>query len=382
MIKNKLDYKLINIALLVLIIFLMYQTSNLWVGILFKILSIAAPFFFAFIIAYALNPCVRFLQKKGLPKWASILLVITVVIVIFTLIIVIAGPLLFNQLSSLFSGIMSFFKELSTNYALDFGDLQTSLNDIFADILKNLGSFVSDGAVNFIGVSLGLISTILVSVSAAVYFLIDMDKFRAMTKTFLSRKSQKMFKYARLLDNEMKLYLTGFLKIICINFFLYTFVFLLTGHPNALLLGFLASIASLIPYFGGIFTNIIALITAFVISPALFVKVLIAVVALSVLDGNVISPLIYGKTNKIPPVLIILAIFAGGSLFGVVGIVLALPLSIVMITTFKYFREDISDKIDEIAEEKKKKNNWLYFSLILKNFLIGSFLHNNYKTTF
>lgn len=357
MIKNKLDYKLINIALLVLIIFLMYQTSNLWLGILFKILGIIAPFFFAFAIAYALNPCVRFLQKKGFPKWGGILLVMLVVFAILTLILVIAGPLLFNQLSSLFSGIISFFKELSATYSLDFGDLQTTLNNTFADILKNLSSFVSDGAVNFIGISLGLISTILVAVSATVYFLIDMDKFRKATRNFLSKKSLKAFKYVKLLDNQMKLYLTGFLKIVCIDFFLYTFVYFVVGHPNALLLGFLAALAALIPYFGGIFTNIIALITAFVISPALFIKVLIAVVILSVVDGNVISPLVYGKTNKLPPVLIILAVFAGGSLFGPLGIVLALPTSIIIVTTVKYFKEDISDKIDEISEEKKKKKN-------------------------
>lgn len=76
MIKNKLDFKLINVALFVLIVFLMYQTSGLWIGILAKIITIIAPFFFAFIIAYALNPCVRFLRDKGFPKWLSILIVV------------------------------------------------------------------------------------------------------------------------------------------------------------------------------------------------------------------------------------------------------------------------------------------------------------------
>ena len=73
MIKNKLDFKLINIALFVLIVFLMYQTSGLWLGILVKLITIAAPFFFAFAASYALNPCVRFLRDKGIPKWLSII---------------------------------------------------------------------------------------------------------------------------------------------------------------------------------------------------------------------------------------------------------------------------------------------------------------------
>ena len=105
----------------------------------------------------------------------------------------------------------------------------------------------------------------------------------------------------------------------------------------------------------GIFTNVIALVTAFVVSPALFIKTLIAVAVLSVLDGNVISPLVYGKSNEIHPLLIILAIFAGGLLFGMVGIILALPLSIIAVTTVKYFKSDISEIIDDMKEDKKSK---------------------------
>lgn len=355
MIKNKLDFKLINIALFVLIVFLMYQTSGLWLGILVKLITIAAPFFFAFAASYALNPCVRFLRDKGIPKWLSILIVVLVVVGLLATIILIAGPLLFGQLSSLFTRIISFFKEISNSYDLNFGNIQETLNQGFTDILSNLGNYVSNGAINFIGVSLGFLSALLVGVSAAIYFLIDMDRIRKEVKLFVKSRSKKAFRYVKLLDEQMKQYLIGFMKILVINFFLYSFAFFVVGHPNALLLGFFASIASIVPYFGGIFTNLIALVTAFVVSPALFIKTLIAVVVLSVLDGNVISPLVYGKTNKLHPVLIILAIFAGGLLFGMSGIILALPFSIIVVTTIKYFKTDITDMIDDIKDDKKSK---------------------------
>ncbi len=355
MIKNKLDFKLINVAIFVLIVFLMYQTSGLWIGIVAKLITIIAPFFFGFAVAYALNPCVRFLIEKGLPKWLSILTVVVVVIGIFVTIILIAGPLLFGQLSSLFTGIISFFKEISATYDLNFGTIQNTLNKTFTDILSDLGNYVSNGAINFISVSLGFLSALLVGVSAAIYFLIDMDKIRKEVKNFVRKKSKKLFRYLHILDQQMKKYLVGFMKILVINFFLYTFAFFIVGHPNALLLGLLASIASIVPYFGGIFTNLIALVTAFVVSPALFIKTLIAVIILSILDGNLISPLVYGKSNQMHPILIILAIFASGLLFGMVGIILALPISIIVVTTIKYFKPDISDMIDDLTEEKKAK---------------------------
>lgn len=355
MIKNKLDFKLINFAILIFIIYLMCQTSPLWLGIVIKAITILAPFFFGFVVAYALNPCVRFLINKGLPKWLSILLILLLIAGILVTVIILAGPLLFNQLSSLFTGITSFFKEISSNFDLNFVGLQETLSKSFSNILSNLGQFVSNGAINFIGVSLSFLSALLVGVSASIYFLIDMDSIRRGFKKIIKRKSTKVYKYVSLLDEQMKKYLTGFLKILVINLFMYSFVFFIAGHPNALLLGFLASIASIVPYFGGIFTNLIALVTAFVISPALFVKTLIAVIVLSVLDGNVISPLVYGKTNQLHPLLIILVIFTGGLLFGAVGIILALPLSIIIVTTIKYFKPDITGMIGDIKDDKKKQ---------------------------
>jgi predicted PurR-regulated permease PerM len=64
MIKNKLDYRLVNITIIGIILFLMYQTSNLWIGLLDKVLIIFGPFVVAFAIAYALNPFVVMLEKK------------------------------------------------------------------------------------------------------------------------------------------------------------------------------------------------------------------------------------------------------------------------------------------------------------------------------
>ena len=67
-----------------------------------------------------------------------------------------------------------------------------------------------------------------------------------------------------------------------------------------------------------------------------------------------INPLVYGKTNEVHPLVVILSVFAGGILFGIAGIVISLPLAIIIITTFKFFREDISYKIEDIKGSTKK----------------------------
>jgi len=351
MLKNKLDFKLINITLLVLIIFLLYQTSDLWIGLVMLLSKIIFPFLIAFAVAYALYPLAKFLENHKVPKRLSIFIVIFLVIAIFGITLFMVGPLLFEQLGSLFNSIITFIKEISLEYDIDFGPLQNTLSESFNDIIKTLGKYISDGAISFIGVSINYLSIAFIAIASAIYFLIDMDKIRDRIKKSLSKK-QKTYNYVKALDHSMKSYLTGFMKIVLITVFEYSIAFLIVGHPNAILLGFLAAIASLIPYFGGMFTNVIAAITAFVISPALFVRTIIAFAILSFLDSYVINPFVYGKTNEIHPLIVILAVFAGGKLFGILGIIISLPLAILIITTYNYFKRDINDKI-EVNKRKK-----------------------------
>lgn len=350
MIKNKINYKLVNCTLIMVIIFLLYKTGNLWNGILGKVWEVLLPFFIAFILAYALHPLVKFLTDHKVPKVLAILLILVLVVGIIAIFGVIVVPLLFNQLGSLFNGIISFLSTLSSRFDLNVGSLQSTLTTSFNEIITDVGKYVSNGAVSAISMSISVLSKLFITFSAAMYILSDMDNIRKNTKKYLRKKSKKLYKYVSLLDEEMHSYLTGFVRIMIISLFEYTIGYTIIGHPNAILLGSLAMIANLIPYFGGIINNIVAAVTAFVISPALFIKTLIVFAVLSVLDGYVINPLVYGKTNKVHPLVVIMSVFAGGILFGILGIVISLPLAIIIITTIKYFKEDVLDKIEDIKD--------------------------------
>lgn len=351
MIKNKLDFKLINTTLIVLIITLLYLSGGLWGSIIGKIFEIFFPFVIAFAIAYALYPYVLKLMKHKVSKGLSIFIIVFLLVGIVILIGTLAVPLLFEQLGSLFNGIIAFIKEISMKYDLDFGPLQDTLSDTFNDIIKKTGSWISNGAMSAITTSISYISTLVIALTSAIYFLCDMDKIRASVKRYFKSKSKKTYNYVRVLDKSMDNYLEGFTKIMIISLVEYTIAFLIIGHPNALLLGCLAAVGNLIPYFGGVFTNIISLITAFVVSPSLFVKAVIVFVVLSIVDSYVINPFVYGKTADIEPLAVIFSVFAGGILFGLVGIIISLPVAIIIIATYKYYQKDIEEKIEEIKEK-------------------------------
>lgn len=341
MIKNRINFKLVNAVLFILAIFLIYQSSNLWIGIIKLIFNILLPFLIAFVIAYAFYPVVKKLIDKNIPKSLAILLVVGGVFALISIIIALITPTIMSQLTSLFNGIISFLKELSVEYNVNFKDIQNTLSVSFNDTLEKLGTYISNGALSFIGISIDYISKIFIVLASFVYFLADMDKIRKFIKEYLSHKSKKIYNYVLTLDDEMRRYIVGFMKIVIISFFEYSLVYTLIGHPNALMLGTLAALGNLIPYFGGIITNIIAAITAFVISPTLFIKTCIVFIIFSAVDGYIINPFVYGKTNKVHPLVVIISVFAGGILFGVLGIVISLPCAIIIITTFKYFKKDI-----------------------------------------
>jgi predicted PurR-regulated permease PerM len=114
----------------------------------------------------------------------------------------------------------------------------------------------------------------------------------------------------------------------------------------------LAAVTTIIPYFGGLLVNILAVIIAAVVSPRLLMLTILVCIICPNIDGYIISPRVYGKTNNIPTLLTIFAVFAGGVLYGVVGIIIALPLAIILLATYRFYEDDIVDKLDDIKIKK------------------------------
>ncbi len=346
--ENKINFKLVNIALIVLIIVLLYTISGLWFGIIGKIWNILFPFVLGFAIAYALYPFVRKLQDNNFPKWLSIAIVCFITLGFLVLIGILVVPMLYDQILLFTNNITTFITDISSKYELNLGVLQTSVKDISSQIIGYVGKYISDGALNILNTSISIITNGIITLCVSIYFLMDMDKIRGFIKTKVREYDDKWYLYLRRIDREVGNYFSGLGKNIVIQFFEYTILFFLVGHPNYLILGILASVTTIIPYFGGLITNILALLIASVINVKLFILTLIICLVCPNIDGYIIGPKVYGKTNQLHPLVNIFAVFAGGIIGGFWGIVVALPVAIVLIATYKFFKEDINTKIDKI----------------------------------
>ena len=350
--KNKLNYKLVNLTLIALIAFLVYLTGDLWIGIIKIIFKIFLPFLFAFAIAYALYPFLEKMKRKGFPKWVGVTIIMTSIVALIALIIFLITTVLVGQIGSLFNNIIGFLDSMQkSNFSIKLAGFETSLESVLKDVFAAISSHVSNGAIRFLNVSVSYIANIFMVVAGFIYFLIDMDKIREDVRLFLKKKSKKTFNYVKTLDEEMRKYLFGLVQVMFITLIEYSLAYTIIGHPNALLLGFLAAVANLIPYFGGIGVNIIASITAFVVSPSLLIRTFICFFILSSVDSYVINPTVYGKTNSIHPLVTIIALFAGGILFGILGVFISFPLTIIITTTLRYYKKDIKKEIEAISDK-------------------------------
>ena len=346
----KKNNKLLNILIMLLIVYVIYLMRNLWGGVFNKILSILKPFIIGFALAYALNPFLRFLKSKKIPKAIGVSIILLIVFLMIAYIIINIVPVFTKELVNLFHGIISFMNDISAKFNIDLSKVENNLMNVFNKITKDFTSNLPSTGVVILNTSINFISNFIISMVAFVYFLLDMDKIRYKIKKYYFSKKKKTYKLVSEIDKNVTSYFKGLFINIVISFVEYTLLYKIIGHPNFLLLGVIAAFAPLIPYFGGIVMNIIALITASVVSTKLLVLSLIICVIFPQIDGYLIIPKIYGRTNKVPPLLTIFAVFAGGVLGGAIGIIIALPITIILLTIYRNYDEEISKKIDNFKD--------------------------------
>ena len=334
---NKLNYKLINTLIIIAIVCLLYSIKALWIGLVVKLFEIIAPFLLAFAIAYVLYPLVRKLIDAGSPKWLAILAVSILGVGSLLLIILLTIPLLYEQILLFISNISVLLTDLSTKFEINLGGLQSALTNFSKDVISNLGSNISNGALSIVNTSIEVFSTAIVSFCAAIYFLVDMDKIRNSIKEYLSLRNRKLLAYFKTLDTEFTKYAVGMGLNMIIQGIEYTLAFLIIGHPNYLVLGILSGISAIIPWFGGFMVAIISLLVSSVISTKMFILTAIICIICPILDGNVIGPKVYGKTNSLHPLLVIFAVSAGGVIAGFWGIVISLPVAIAIRITLNFY---------------------------------------------
>ncbi len=313
-------------------------------GVIYLSRAIIAPFIIAFFLAYALNPIVEFFQQKGARRDLAILTVYLIVFIILAMIIEIVVPRLIRDLSAVIQRLPQIFSELQTvqerfSRVFDSWNLPFNLKFVVNELTKRgeaiIRSFLvqlGDGVMVFFSKSLlyALVPLLAYYISRD-YPRIKQNIFKWLLKHLGNHWTGSFLK----IDSVFKYYIRSQLLDTLIVGGLFSVGLSILGFEAAILLGFTVGIFNLIPYFGPILGAIPLIIMALLKSPWLVLYVIILFVIINQLEVMVFAPRIISGNLGLHPVVVIYLILLGGEIFGLFGMIFAVPLGAILLIIFK-----------------------------------------------
>lgn len=370
---NQLVSGLLILSLLLINLILFSQTSYLFNPLKDFISAIGVPVACGAVIYYLVKPIYDYLLNKKVPKGIAILLVMVGVIVIFIMIITSLVPIIQKQLLDLVSQLPYYYQIISEqveNFMQTgfFETIQEQFNKINTDFIQSITERLN-GILNFtfsgIGSVVGIIGDIVITVMTMpvilYYLLKDGNKvIPFVTRMFPTRSQHKISVMLNEMNQQVSSYIRGQITVaICVGF-TYIIGYTLIGLPYGVTIGMIAGLLTIIPYLGSIIGLTPALIIGFVTNPTLALHVFLVFVIEQLIESRVLQPLILGSSLKMHPVTILIILLAAGKMFGLVGLLIAVPVYAVVkvfITHFFAWYKEYSglyynDKVEEVQIEE------------------------------
>jgi predicted PurR-regulated permease PerM len=316
---------------------------SLW--LLYRPLAvILAPTLLAFLIVYLLNPVVTWLEARRVPRLLGTGLAYLAVGGMLTGVMALVVPLLSAQLQEFSGAAPEIGNELVA--ALQTVVDRLRLNIDLAELLNvnvlmpQLEEFVTDAAnrdtviallVGLSGVARGalfFLFTITVGPVIAFYILVDLPRFKVHARRLVPPEYRgEVAEVAKRLGTVVGGFVRGQLLIALVIGVAASVVLGIIGLRYWLLVGIIAGITNLIPLLGPFVAGLIGASIAFVTEGFGFaVLVVLAMTAVQQLDGHLMTPLIMGRTVRVHPLAVLLVILVAGVLYGVFGMLVAVPL--------------------------------------------------------
>lgn len=307
--------------------------------------DIIMPLLMAFFISIMLLPVYRFLKRCRFPDALAIILPIVLLLVFFGLLV--------WFFSAQVGALISDFPEIKSNVNKHLTDLSSWIDDKAHYSTRQQLKFVSQQSDKLIGSAGNLLTGALGSISGMflffglipiyIYLMLYYKNLflRFIFMWFNNESHKKVEEGLRETESIIKSYLIGLLIQITYITILLGGILLIVSIKHALLIGVIFALLNLIPYVGALIGNIIGVLLTLTSSTQIssIVTVLVVIAIVQFLDNNILMPRIVGSKVKINALSAILGVIIGGSLAGISGMFLALPVIAVLKIVFD--RSDI-----------------------------------------
>jgi len=335
---NQAVTSLLVILLILLILLLFTKVSYLFEPVWQFLAIVGLPIILAGILYYLMNPTVDYLERKGIKRIYSIfgLFILVVGLIVWGVVVII--PKIQEQSMSFADNLPSYLTiiENKVNEILSdpiFSQVQEQIeasNEKLISSLTDIVQNLSRSTIQNLGSFFGAVATIVLAVIPMpfilFYLLKDGRKLAPYFVKFLPTKMrQPSLVVLKEMNDQVSSYIRGQLTVAFAVAVMFMIGFSIIGLDYAITLGIAAGFLNLIPYLGSFLAMIPAVFLGIVGGPVLLIQVLIVFVIEQTIEGRLISPLVLGNELSIHPVTILLVLLTSGKLFGLVGVILGIP---------------------------------------------------------
>ena len=368
-------------AALILLFFAIYRWHYI-TSFITNIVIILMPFIYGVVIAYLMNPVLKFFEnkvyepllkkkfkKKERTKITRVLSICTSTIIFWGLLITCISfliPEMLKSLETLVTNINTYLtnsKELLINLFGGSESIREFINDNYSRFSGFMNEWLNEGVIANIMTVLGnsifgtikFLYNLIIGYIISIYILFDKEKFKAQCKkllyTFFSNdRVNIILENTRYTDKVFGGFFAGKLLdslIIGILCFIFMIVFKM---PYPLIIAVIVGVTNIIPYFGPFIGAIPSALLVLLVDPSKCIGFLIFIFILQQFDGNILGPKILGSKTGLSSFWVLFSLLIFGGLFGVVGMLIGVPL-------FSIFYSFINGVIKRRLKGKKLPEN-------------------------
>lgn len=361
--KGSINYACLNGVLILIGILVLIHIIKLVFPILTPALAIMnfilSPFLIAICLAYLLNPVVelfcRFKIKRSYSVWLTFLTIIgTVFYAIFSLIpyFVVNIQQVMGRIPALLERLQFLVDKWQLSdidfYHYDFTKLFSQNSEViklFSSFLSRLGPWLSSFSSSFTLV-LGMVFLVPV---ALYYILSHFHEIRGgIRQALLIHHQDRLFKMLKECESVVTAYVSGTLLVSVVLSIIASIYFSIIGLDNAIVFGTLIGFLNIIPYVGQVIGTIPAAIFGLMVSPLTPIYVILGIAALNVIEGNLVKPFVFSKSIDFHPIIVFTLIMIGGQFFGVIGMILIIPIAGILKIIGRYMWELMKEKKEKV----------------------------------
>lgn len=283
----------------------------------------------AFFIAVGLDPAVTWLDRRGLPRWAGVVIVLVGAIGIFGAFLYLAIPVLITQITQLGHRLPGYLGSLNTSHtALGRFNLKYHIVTRLQKFASNGGSSLTGGVLGAGRAVLGGLFSTLIVLVVSVYLLADMPRFKRGLYQMAprSRRARMVLLTDEILSRVGGYVLgKGALSVVA-GVLTYSWA-MIFGIPYPVLLALLVALVDLVPIVGSTVGGVIVVLAALAVSLPVTVATIAFYLLFLFAQDYLLIPRVMGRTVDVPGLVTIIATLIGGALLGVIGALVAIPVA-------------------------------------------------------